>query len=214
MEEIKRVAEMVRRLRAQSQHVAQTVAFALGGTAEEGFDELLRSVDPLSVGELTAEPTAGLISNSISPEIILLIHRMVGFELPSRTIGRFRDATVEIRKLGDETPYVKPPDHTLVPTLLIKLCKNWLEEITSAQSEKEKLKAIAKFHADFLRIHPFSDGNGRVARAIMLQQCVDVFQVVDMSKLDRGAEYARALSAADVGNIEALSEIVRRVVAN
>ncbi|MDR3215113.1 MAG: Fic family protein [Bacilli bacterium] len=39
------------------------------------------------------------------------------------------------------------------------------------ESDKELIDVI-KFHVDFEKIHPFSDGNGRVGRFIMLKQCL------------------------------------------
>lgn len=52
---------------------------------------------------------------------------------------------------------------------------------------------IVQFHHDFERIHPFSDGNGRVGRIVMFQQCLqnDImpFVVLDEQK----AYYYRGL---------------------
>lgn len=48
-------------------------------------------------------------------------------------------------------------------------------------------KDIADFHYRFERIHPFQDGNGRVGRIILFEQCLqnDImpFIVLDNSKL-------------------------------
>ncbi|MGO2110312.1 MAG: Fic family protein [Pseudoclavibacter sp.] len=56
---------------------------------------------------------------------------------------------------------------------------------------------IVDFHHDFEAIHPFQDGNGRVGRILMFQQCLQSgilpFVVLDDKKLfySRGlAEYA------------------------
>ena len=53
---------------------------------------------------------------------------------------------------------------------------------------------IIRFHHDFERIHPFQDGNGRVGRILMFQQCLDngimPFIVLDSKK----AFYYRGLS--------------------
>ena len=53
---------------------------------------------------------------------------------------------------------------------------------------------IADFHYRFEAIHPFQDGNGRVGRILMFQQCLDngimPFIVLDSTK----AFYYRGLS--------------------
>jgi hypothetical protein len=48
------------------------------------------------------------------------------------------------------------------------------------------------------------DGNGRVSRAIMMQQCLDLFGKADMTLMNKGAEYYAALEAADGGDFAPL----------
>ncbi|WP_428087644.1 Fic family protein [Candidatus Thioglobus sp.] len=54
------------------------------------------------------------------------------------------------------------------PNDIEKELENWTAENQDAQS----LSAIAKAHYNFEIIHPFSDGNGRIGRIIMLAQCL------------------------------------------
>ena len=41
------------------------------------------------------------------------------------------------------------------------------------EAKASTLEAIAKAHADFIMIHPFGDGNGRVGRALVMIQCLN-----------------------------------------
>ena len=55
------------------------------------------------------------------------------------------------------------------------LTKNWIENLNYrlelCKTDDEKLSEILNFHIEFERIHPFSDGNGRTGRLIMLYLC-------------------------------------------
>ena len=209
---ISRLAGQIARVEAQSRVVAQTMkSFAAASGVPEASPPL-RLTDPLSVGELTIEPGMQKISWLLSPELILLTHRLVCFELPSRLIGRFRAEAVEIGIPGQKPRQVTVPDQ--INAEIERLCANWREAITSDPSSSNLLRQIAIFHHHFLCIHPFLDGNGRAARALMLQQCLDAFGRADMSRLDRGLAYRDALIKADEGEIQLLVDLVKPIVEN
>lgn len=165
----------------------------IGNSPSGGPGELspLRLVDPLSVGELTGEPGVQRLSWSLGPELILMTHRMVCFELPSRLIGRFRTEAVSVALPGGPSRPLVAPDE--IPRSVQVLCADWAAEIAGAADEAARLDAIARFHHRFLAIHPFLDGNGRTARALLLQQCVDTFGRADMSR-GRGQAGAAGVS--------------------
>ena len=77
-----------------------------------------------------------------------------------------------------------------VPVLMHNLIHDY------AAKKSISLENIAKFHADFEKIHPFQDGNGRVGRMIILKQCLnaDIIPVIiqDIHK----SEYYRCLDKA------------------
>jgi Fic family protein len=79
-------------------------------------------------------------------------------------------------------------------------------------AEENDIQAIARFHYEFLKIHPFLDGNGRTARALLLQQCLDLFGRANLSRLDRGASYNSALIAANGGDLVPLIDVIRPVL--
>jgi hypothetical protein len=101
-----------------------------------------------------------------------------------------------------------------VPRVLTLLCEEWRDAFpaTLEAPHHKKLMAVAEFHGRFLKLHPFLDGNGRAARALLMLQCLDLFESVDMTLMDRGTSYMNALKAADSANYKPLTEIISVLV--
>ncbi len=55
------------------------------------------------------------------------------------------------------------------------------------------LDDIVDFHVDFERIHPFQEGNGRIGRLIMLQQCLSLGLTPFIIDGDKKPEYYRGI---------------------
>ncbi|MFR6582948.1 MAG: Fic family protein [Ruminococcus sp.] len=62
---------------------------------------------------------------------------------------------------GDQCIFMAPPAH-LVPELMSDLF-NWMNK---SRNTIHPLILASVFHYEFVFIHPFSDGNGRMARAM------------------------------------------------
>ena len=64
---------------------------------------------------------------------------------------------------------------TSTPSQAPILTKNWIENLNYrlelCKNDDEKLLEILNSHIEFERIHPFSDGNGRMGRLIMMYLC-------------------------------------------
>ncbi|MCC5945675.1 MAG: Fic family protein [Bernardetiaceae bacterium] len=59
------------------------------------------------------------------------------------------------------------PDYKKVPNLLAQLCKSVNEKIDAVKDTESVLKLSADVHYNFVNIHAFGDGNGRVSRLLM-----------------------------------------------
>lgn len=161
--------------------------------------------------ELSAEPG----SDKLSVPGLLALHRAICFDMPSNDVGRLRRQAVYLAAHGmpPNKAVVLPPDANDVPRLLLALCGDWQANFPTLKdaNDEVRLRAIAAFHAGFLRIHPFLDGNGRVARFILMQQLLDLFGVADMGVLDKGADYYAALQNADNDDLTFLVRMLRPV---
>lgn len=148
------------------------------------------------------------LSASLTPSLILLIHRLTCFDLPSRAVGAFRTDDVWLANLdGQPIQHLRPPAAREIAVTIEKLCDQWRLEFPKLRTAERKLLAIAEFHQRFLALHPFWDGNGRVARTITMQQCLDLFGAANMTLMNKGAAYYEALKAADAGDFQKLADV-------
>ncbi len=195
----------VERLGAGQTHILRT----LGQTVPEAIS----TPDLISVSSFTRSDRFPSVTASLAPEMVLLFHRLTCFDLPARVIGRLRTREVWLgNREGRRATHVAPPPPGEVEGQLTTLCEEWRRSVPSLRTRGQKLEAIAEFHAKFLQLHPFLDGNGRVARTIMMQQCLDLFGNADMSLMNKGAEYYAALQAADTGDINLLVAVLKPIV--
>jgi len=79
-----------------------------------------------------------------------------------------------------------------------KLMKHWLDmlntEIKSSNERQDALKAYAKLHVSFAGIHPFWDGNGRIARLVSNLPCLKAgFPPIIIAK-EKRYDYIMALA--------------------
>jgi Fic family protein len=98
---------------------------------------------------------------------VLGIHKVVisGLAEPKKT-GHFRPGTVYIVNIepdGKEEIAYTPPLANQVPSLVDELI-SWLK----GASQVHPVIRAGLFHYQFVTIHPFTDGNGRVARLLTL----------------------------------------------
>ncbi len=106
-------------------------------------------------------------NKSLSLDLVLHLHSIMMKKLldPKKT-GHFRPGPIYvIDDLGDGREHLRfeGPASDKVPFLVNELIK-WLKI-----AEKEELHPVLKagiFHLQFVTIHPFSDGNGRMARLL------------------------------------------------
>lgn len=137
------------------------------------------------------------VSDTLNFEQILEIHRfLMNGLVPEEKRGHFRKGSIYVvDDLGDgrEKLRYEGPSAEKVPHLINELLK-WL-----VLAKKEKLHPVlisAIFHVQFVTIHPFSDGNGRMARLltalILYQSGWDFRKIIvleDYYNQDRQAYY-------------------------
>jgi hypothetical protein len=123
---------------------------------------------------------------------------------PDESPGSFRRRDIRPFAKG-----MRPPDWTQVPAAL----GDWVTRAsTLAGAAEPKLELVADLHAEFERIHPFVDGNGRAGRLLTNLMLVRLgYPPAIIYKRDR-LRYLSALQRADAGDAGALGELLARAV--
>ena len=102
----------------------------------------------------------------------------------------------------------------LIPGLMSKLDRGVLARFTPCQ-EPEVAEALAAVHAELILIHPFRDGNGRLARLLALLMGLQAgLPPLDFSPLDgRGKKrYIAAIHAAMGRDYRPLAAVFERII--
>jgi Fic family protein len=89
-----------------------------------------------------------------------LHYMMVGHDL-NKHPGRWRPGSIYIRREPENEIVYEGPDVSLVPTLMSEMICDM-----NAPTDVPVLVRAAMAHLNLVMIHPFSDGNGRMGRAL------------------------------------------------
>ena len=107
---------------------------------------------------------------SVSEETILNLHRLCRGEIWD--VGKYKERDGDIIEKyanGRERVRFKTVSAKKTSTFMKELIEMWQQCLEERWIHP--LTAMAAFNLDFLCIHPFRDGNGRVSRLILLLQC-------------------------------------------
>lgn len=121
-------------------------------------------------------------------------------------IGQYKTTpNYVITKTGEEHHYATPEETPILMGELMKFYEKALED-----DAVHPVLLAAYFHFAFVAIHPFDDGNGRLARLLMnliLLKAGYPPVVIQSSKEDR-VKYYGALSEADAGSMQSFFELI------
>lgn len=134
----------------------------------------------------------GLDENTVKDIHALLMENI----LPG---GVYRNVEVRITGAGH-----KPP----VPSEMYRQIKSFFADLPD-RKDRNAIELAAWTHVEFVRIHPFTDGNGRTSRMIMNYQLLsNGFLPVSIAKESR-LEYFDALEAYAVnGDLQPFAEMI------
>ncbi len=138
----------------------------------------------------------------IAEEDIKQMHRLFYYRIDEKNAGVYRKIQVYIT--GSKHPLPVPSE---VPSLMQEL----FEHFNQMRGAKHPVEFAALAHKEFVFIHPFIDGNGRVARLLMnlvlLQQGYNIAIIPPVVR----NEYIRLLEKAHVDDNDFIEFIARMV---
>ena len=136
----------------------------------------------------------------VTTEYIKEIHAILCHEAIESVPGRFK--TQPNMVIGADfipsPPYRVPMD-----------MENWVQDLKVqleyAKTEKDVVTAVCRQHFAFERIHPFSDGNGRVGRALLVYSCLQSGIVPIVIPVSQKKRYINYLNNMDLDGLVAFS---------
>ncbi len=164
-----------------------------------------------------AQPASMAAVNELNIEKLCIWHKALMIDAPSTIAsGELRKTEVWIGRPGatkEDANFIPPPPDK-IGSELANLLEEWTEEYERLKSSDKAVivNRVAKFHHGLLRIHPFTDGNGRLARFVLAQQAAELLGVTRKIVLEDRYPYMEALSKADAGDLSRLEAEITQAI--
>ncbi|MGX7388826.1 Fic family protein [Carnobacterium divergens] len=171
-----------------------TVSIIINGTLPTSTGATVREFYEIENHKQAFERMASHLINEelLSVTIIKEIHADLTDRLQYDK-GQFKKSENMI--VGAEFQTASPAE---TPSLVTQLVDNLQYRLETAKTDDDKLLAILDTHIQFERIHPFSDGNGRTGRMIMMYSLLqEGFPPLIIEK-ETKAQYVEFLANQDV----------------
>lgn len=170
----------------------ETASIILDGFVSKGVSERelyevrnYREVLPLMLISLENQ-------RKLDNELIKEFHKIIMKDLIYNN-GSFKQSANAI--IGSSLETTKP---FLVPTSLKDLSDNLYFKFDNVKSDDDKIRAILEAHIEFEKIHPFSDGNGRTGRLMMIYSCLEQGLTPIVLPKEQKARYINILRTNDI----------------
>lgn len=120
--------------------------------------------------------------------------------------GEFK--TTQNAIIGSTLETVKP---YLVPTKIKDLSDNLYFKFDKATNNDDKLRAILEAHIEFEKIHPFSDGNGRTGRFLIIYSCLEQNLMPIIIPKEQKGRYINVLRTNNINDFMEFSKEIQSV---
>ncbi len=143
-----------------------------------------------------------------STQLLLEIHSIAFSELHDWA-GKWRTTQVVVGQLT-------PPEPNQVLQLMYQFIDNLNYKIAHSTTSQEHLETLTFAHYEFVRVHPFHNGNGRTGRIVMNLVALKCgYKPLELYHREGDSRkiYIAAMKSADKGNFEPLTDLIRKEMA-
>ncbi|MCX6291848.1 MAG: Fic family protein [Bacteroidetes bacterium] len=176
-------------------------------------DNLLGLTDKDKINQLEAKGIANaefhifnLDENiELTSSLVLQIHKIAFGELYDWA-GKWRTTIVTVGQ-------IEPPVPSQIPNLMYQYFDELNYKVSHAKTKPDHIQTLAYGHYEFVRIHPFNNGNGRTGRLVMNLMALKFgYQPLELyfREGESRSKYIDALRQADKGNIDSLKVLIER----
>lgn len=137
-------------------------------------------------------------NKDLNIDLILDLHRYLIDRL-QHDAGCFKSSQNAI--VGAEFQTASPSE---TPYLVRQLIDNTNYRLSNAKEDAEILEILADMHIQFERIHPFSDGNGRCGRLVLLYLGIKYLNSPLIISKENRAEYMEYLAEQNIAGLTTL----------
>jgi len=134
---------------------------------------------------------------------ILRMHDLFYHRIDSDNAGKYRDVKVWITGSA-----FTPPGPLEIPNRM----KRFISELPDMRQKMHPVLYAASVHLKLVRIHPFIDGNGRIARLLMNLELMKCGYPVAIIPPIRRVEYFQSLESANRNDVTPFNELIAWVV--
>ncbi len=139
----------------------------------------------------------------ITEDDIKTLHKLFYEKIDSENAGKYRQKPVIVT--GADIDFPRPEE-------LEEKMREFIAVLPQIKQESHPVKYAAMVHALFVNIHPFIDGNGRVARLLMnLALLQSGYNITVIPPVVR-ADYIRALQASNHNDFEPFINFISEMV--
>jgi len=194
--------------------ISETAAVVAGAVRGEhtAVGAMLEAAAATSFKRALEDPKDA-VSTHLSAPLLRYVHRLIQAIDPA-VAGKFRETQVWlVDPTGTPTPGIESPPWDKVTGLVKSLLDDWNRDYSGLLEDPSMvIPSVARFFHRLVWIHPFIDGNGRVARAILALQARELLGLLEDPVLDHGAEYYLALREADGDSFERFEGLIKTAV--
>lgn len=144
-----------------------------------------------------------------SLETMRMAHTAMFLESAPKMAGAFREDAFSYPATSFKPEKTTCPPSE-IPEKLEQLSHKAIAAMGQGDDDRTRLNAIAAWHAGFMEIHPFKDGNGRFARTVLSAQLEHCFGPKQLKPIDP-VQYKQALSSGLEGNWKPLAGLIENM---